>query len=146
MLGVKESRATKRGDMKVPTFYSTSVDINGVAFIFVMSVVGSVFGGIHCAGWFFNFPSSDEATLWRVSSGILTTIAFLLPVLFYVFFVVLLSLLESFLLPGTVIIVLAFILYVVSRLLLLLEAIISLRHITPGMLALVKWTSFIPHI
>ena len=111
-----------------------------------MSVVGSVFGGIHCAGWFFNFPSSDEATLWRVSSGILTTIAFLLPVLFYVLFVVLLSLLESFLLPGTVIIVLAFILYVVSRLLLLLEAIISLRHITPGMLALVKWTSFIPHI
>ena len=37
-------------------------------------------------------------------------------------------------------------LYVVSRLLLLVEAFISLRQLTPGMLALVKWTSFIPHI
>ena len=51
-----------------------------MTFIFCMPVVGVVFGGIHCVGWFFNFPSSDEAMLWRVSSAVLTGTAFLLPI------------------------------------------------------------------
>ena len=112
-----------------------------------MSVVGVVFGGIHCVGWFFDFPSSDEAMLWRVSSVVLTGITFLFPLL------VLLSYVfvgtsnsrrrQQFAIAVSTIILIA---YVVSRLLLLVEAFISLRHLTPGMLALVKWTSFIPHI
>ena len=143
--------AHKTGDMKVPTFYSSSkVEDDLVAYIVFVPVVGAVFGGIHCAGWFFNFPSSDEALLWRVCSVVLTGTAFLLPILMLLF-----SILDddlapegSFLwaylfLPVVAIILLV---YVVSRLLLLVEAFISLRHLTPGMLALVKWTSFIPHI
>ena len=109
-----------------------------------MSLVGIVFGGIHCAGWFFNFPSSDEAVLWRVSSAVVTGIAFLLPLLYY--FIVEALLLDSFRLLRNIISVLTITAYVVSRLLLLVEAFISLRYLTPGMLALVKWTSFIPHI
>ena len=138
------------GDMKVPTFYSPSKDEDElVASMLFVPVVGVVFGGIHCAGWFFNFPSSDEAILWRVSSAVLTGTAFLLPLL--VFFFSKLddsSLADSFLwvylfLPVSAIILLA---YVVSRLFLLVEAFISLRHLAPGMLTLVKWTTFIPHI
>ena len=111
-----------------------------------MSVAGAVFGGIHCAGWFFNFPSSDEAMLWRVSSAVLTGIAFLLPLLVYL--IMKASNLNSHLLEQFVLSVLTIVLlaYVVSRLLLLVEAFISLRFLTPGMHALVKWTSFIPHI
>ena len=52
------------GDMKVPIFYSSVGEM--IAYILLMPLVGVVFGGIHCIGWFFNFPSSDEATLWRV--------------------------------------------------------------------------------
>ena len=95
---------------------------------------------IHCVGWFFDFPSSAEAMLWRVSSAVLTGYAFISAVLamrpdgdFRVedqFGVVVISIIIS----------------VVSRLILIVEAFISLRHLTPGMLALVKWTSFIPHI
>ena len=48
------------GDMKVPTFYS-SVRGDIIVYIVFMPVVGVVFGGIHFVGWFFNFPSSDEA-------------------------------------------------------------------------------------
>ena len=76
------------GDMKVPTFYSTvaSHGKNGdeAVYFFLMSTVGVVFGGMHCAGWFrvFYFPSSDEATMWQVSSRVLTGIAFLLPLVF----------------------------------------------------------------
>ena len=138
------------GDTKMPTFYASESDLksDGVAVVFCMSVVGGVFGGIHCVGWFFNFPSSAEALLWRVSSAVLTGIAFLFPIL--IIFVGFLSqcikntsLRIYFLIAVSSIIVLV---YVVSRLILLVEAFISLRHLTPGMLALVKWTSFIPHI
>ena len=132
------------GDMKVPTFYSIREGENELAYVSVMPVVGIVFGGIHCAGWFFNFPSNDEAILWRVCSAILTGIAFLMPV-----HVILLGFLGSrrgFEWLATVISALTILVYVASRLLLLVEAVISLRHLTPGMLALVKWTSFIPHI
>ena len=142
------------GDMKVPTFYaSTSVrksDATGdqVAFLFCMPVVGAVFGGIHCAGWYFDFPSSAEAMLWRVSSAVITGIAFLFPVIlifvdFLSVFIDNPSLQEHFFYVFITIMILV---YVVSRLLLLVEAFISLRHLTPGMLALVTWTSFIPHI
>ena len=129
--------------MKVDAFYSTRDYENGFPIMFVMSVVGVVFGGIHCAGWFFIFPSNDEAILWRVCSAILTCIAFIFPV--HVFFIVLLVALD-FQALATVISVLTILAYVVSRLLLLMEAVISLRHLTPGMLAIVKWTSFIPHV
>ena len=72
-------------DMKIPTFYAAESELenlDGVARVICMSMVGVIFGGIHCIGWFFNFPSSDEAMLWRVSSAVLTGIAFLFPILF----------------------------------------------------------------
>ena len=145
IVGMDESNT---GDMKVPTFYSTSKRGYGVdvTYLFSISVVGVVFGGIHCAGWFFNFPSSDEAMLWQVSSAVLTGVVFLLPLFVYLLVTVEKVLPDGFRLLGIVIAILATIVYVVSRLLLLVEAFISLRHLTPGMLALVKWTSFIPHI
>ena len=141
------------GDMKMPTFYAIEPDefeyTDAVAQLCCMPVVGVVFGGIHCAGWFFEFPSSAEAMLWRVSSAVLTSTAFLFPILLS-FVVVLFGDLigrtdqRSYF---TFAIFSIFLLgYVVSRLLLIVEAFISLRHLTPKMLALVKWTSFIPHI
>ena len=141
------------GDMKIPTYYAAEWESESagevVAYLFCMPVVGGAFGGIHCVGWFFNFPSSAEAMLWLVSSAVLTGIAFLLPILF--FFVAGLSedsinhtnQREFFVMAFFSIFLLG---YLLSRLLLLVEAFISLRHLTPGMLALVKWTSFIPHI
>jgi len=135
------------GDMNVPTFYFTDTGMEGdaIASIIVMPIVGVVFGGIHCVGWFFNFPSSDEAMLWRVSSAVLTGTAFLLP-LFLLFVAGVLSSSSYRRLFFATFFSIISLVYVVSRLLLLAEAFISLRHFTPGMLALVKWTSFIPHI
>ena len=140
---IVEAEKSNIGDMKVHTFYSIHEGQNELARLSVIPVVGVVFGGIHCAGWFFNFPSNDEAIMWRVCSAILTGIAFLLPI-----HVILLIILSSLASPWLVVVisVLTLLAYVVSRLLLLVEAFISLRHLTPGMLALVKWTSFIPHI
>ena len=144
------------GDTKVPTFYASysaresETTRDKIAFYFCMPIVGGVFGGIHCVGWYFNFPSSAEAMLWRVSSAVLTGIAFLFPIFitfmgFY--FVLSIASADQWQYFAFSAVFTPFLLaYVVSRLLLLVEAFISLRHLTPGMLALVKWTSFVPHI
>ena len=135
--------------MKVPTFYSVeNGERVGLGFIsfFKFPVVGVIFGGIHCAGWFFNFPSSEEAMLWRVSSAVLTGSAVLLPLLLLLLLFIIFNqpiLNNRF---SMLVLTITLLVYVVSRLLLLVEAFISLRHLTPGMLALVKWASFIPHI
>ena len=133
-------------DMKVPTFYAIKNNEGvGLGFIFLFPVVGVIFGGIHCAGWFFDFPSSDEAMLWRVSSAVLTGSAVLFRVLGTLLVVIFNpSVLDNRFSISVFTVIL--VVYVVSRLLLLVEAFISLRHLSPGMLALVKWTSFIPHI
>ena len=132
------------GDMKVPTFYATENEDAEYLTVFLFPVVGVVFGGIHCAGWFFDFPSSDEVMLWRVSSVVLTVSAILLPLLGFLLLSILSELRFKHL--GIPVLTIILLVYVVSRLILLVEAFISLRHLTPGMLALVKWTSFIPHI
>ena len=148
ILGANDFNIANRltiGDMKVPTFYSMDNEMmDPVGFFILFPVVGVIFGGIHCAGWFFNFPSSYEAMLWRVSSAVLTGSAILIPLLMV--FVGNIFDNSQFKHFGIPILTILLLVYVVSRLLLLVEAFISLRHLTPGMLALVKWTSFIPHI
>ena len=138
------------GAMKIPTFYTAESDSENFGTrLICMSVVGGVFGGIHCVGWFFDFPSSAEAMMWRVSSVVLTSIAFGLPISFnsvgflFPLFGSIITSQKKYFTAGSTILLLV---YVVSRLLLLVEAFISLRHLAPEMLALVKWTSFIPHI
>jgi hypothetical protein len=136
------------GIMKVPTFYSSTLhDGELPATFLLLSITGVVFGGIHCAGWFFTFPSNDEVILWRVSSAVVTGIAFLIPSSFYLFGLVSSESTETGIVTlWLVVTFFAVITYVLSRLILLVEAFISLRHLTTGMLEVVKWTSFIPHI
>ena len=148
ILGANDYNIANRlniGDMKVPTFYSTENDEEAaIGIVIFFPVVGVIFGGIHCAGWFFNFPSNVEAMLWRVSSAVLTGTAVLLPLLALRLAVIFDD--RQFKRFGIPFLTVVLLVYVVSRLLLLVEAFISLRHLTPGMLALVTWTSFIPHI
>ena len=83
---ISEDSEISVNDMKIPTFYASysarDSDTYGDASVHLicMSVVGLVFGGIHCVGWFFSFPSDAEAILWRVSSAVITSIAFIFPV------------------------------------------------------------------
>ena len=122
------------GDMRVPTSYSLESkrtdERAGVALLF-MSITGVVFGKI---GWLFIFPSTANQTiLWWVSSGFLTGIAILNigPVV---------NVITHFKLElplGFGAMFLIFI-FVMSRLLLLVHAFISIRYLSPGMLVLVK--------
>ena len=127
------------GDMRVPTTYSsiskTADDRAGVALL-LMSITGVIFGGIHCAGWLFVFfPSSaNQAILWRLSSGVLTGITYISHENFHISHAIHLKIARPIGFGG---VMLVFI-FMLSRLLLLVQAFISLRHLTPGMLVAVK--------
>jgi hypothetical protein len=126
----------KTGDMKVLSFYFSSPDIGervGAASVFLVPAAGVEY----TAGWFFTFPSNVEAILWRASSAVLTAITSS----FYFARVV-----SGNALINATVFAITITIYVPSRLLFLVEAFISVRHLTPGMLAIVKWTSSIPHI
>ena len=122
------------GDMRVPTFYasiSKRVDERAGVALLLMSITGVVFGGIHCAGWL--FPSSaNQAILWRVSSGVLTGIALLSHDIFHIGHIIHFRLARPL---GFGAVLLVFI-FVLSRLLFLVQAFIPLRNPTPGMLAI----------
>jgi hypothetical protein len=98
-----------------------------------------VFGGIHLIAWSFAFPSHIERLLWRISSLAITAVplAFTLTGLIYAAYFDN-SLPWSTHLP-------LLLLYVFSRVDLLVLSLTTLRSLPPSALQTVKWTTFLPH-
>jgi len=114
------------------------------SFVMIITSIASAFGGIHCIGWSFTFPSSIERTLWRVASLSITT----LPIPLFLTIVladndwlgsVSTKIMLYFAWPQLF-------LYVLSRLALLILPFLTLRSLPPATYHTVDWTSFIPHI
>lgn len=61
-------------DTNVPAFYAPNTKGDHYSRVTVFAFFGITFGGIHCIGWNFIFPTKFEQTLWRVTSVIITTI------------------------------------------------------------------------
>jgi len=106
--------------------------------IFLVVAVTLAFGGIHCIGWSFTFPSSTEQTFWRVASLSITS----LPLV-----IIPLALFEGSEGSGWfyVTISLSF-LYILGRVVLLILPLLSFRSLPPAAFHVVQWTSFIPHV
>lgn len=137
--------------VRVPGFYA-AMDGDHESFIFIFLALpwmASAFGAIHCAGWSLHFPSKIELQIWRISSLSITCI----PLIDIVLGAVLdnktrqegiLKFLFSEVLRLAF--YASFPIYLGARLLLLTVAFTTLRNLPPGALAIVKWTSFIPHV
>jgi len=141
------------GQMRVPTFYASEVEESQYYHaVSVTSAIALAFGGIHCAGWAFVFPSLAEAQLWRVSSIIITAIAFAALILSLINIMQSRSPLlrrkssrigiRSF--GDLILYSLPF--YVIARVILLVGAFIALRALDSGMRSVVVWINFLPHI
>ena len=135
---------------RVPTFYAGHLeDRQGNLSAFGAAVVAMIFGAIHCIAWSFTFPTLAERLLWRVSSIAIIGVPF-----YYVVFFWLLGLVNdsNIAVPTTMavipytILVLALPLYVVARLVLLVQAFMTLRSLPSEAFQLVHWTTFIPHL
>jgi hypothetical protein len=110
-------------------------------------VIATIFGGIHCVGWSFEFPSHTEQLLWRIASIAITSaplLIFTLPLVVYLD--------KQSVVPGWVLAVLvtvglpSVLVYVIGRFVLLALPFMSLRSLPPLAYQTVHWTTFIPHI
>ena len=133
-----ESNSSRK---RVTTFYGGSLvgDEKGYTFCAGILVSGA-FGAIHCAAWSFPFPSHEEQILWRVASLVVVCT----PVAGCVF---------VWMLPvvgrenDVQKITAAFMfLYILARVVLLVQGFISLRSLPPAAYQMVHWTTVIPHI
>ncbi|KAI9508289.1 hypothetical protein F5148DRAFT_979998 [Russula earlei] len=117
---------------------------------FIVTSAGLAFGGIHCIGWSFAFPSGVERKFWRVTSVSITAIP-----------MVLMLELGLFLTPppspdnrafnwafnaGFMVHILLILLYIFGRFALLVLPFLCLRSLPPAAYHVVHWTSFIPHL
>jgi hypothetical protein len=129
-----------------------TLDRNTSIFWWLGMLVATVFGGIHCIGWSFDFPSHTERILWRLSSVAITGIplalvgfatgtrrvALALPAID--------SLLTSYFLSVRASVSVLYFLYVISRILLLVLCFTALRSLPPSAFQTVKWTTYLPHV
>ena len=111
------------------------------------------YGGIHLSAWNFEFPSRVESILWRTACFIIIGSSFALLA------VPSLSALQFYFLNpyrpnmramtewvGFCFAGLLFLCYAASRLYLVVESFLSLRHVPIGVYAAVPWVENIPHV
>jgi hypothetical protein len=104
-------------------------------------IVAVIFGAIHCTAWDANFPSAAEKWLWRLSALTITVIPALMG---------LVQLRGPLGFPRSRIIEVSFlatmVVYIVSRLLLIVLPFTTLRRIPMAALVNINWSADIPHL
>ncbi len=156
---VMVSNSIPSGATHVPTFYSPKTDAEMAVFRIIFPIFGAVFGGLHCLGWTFTFPTGAEQIIWKLGS---ITIA-IIPLLYF-----LIAFFSTFntgdgwsatwklrpikaVLRGFALVVAMFSIalasvYLFARMTLLIEALVLLRKQPKTVLLVVDWTKFVPHL
>ena len=125
------------------------ISLSGILFI----ILPAVYGGIHLTTWKFRFPSKTEQLLWRIACF---NIMGLIPIT-WLYMEILMHFLgrrnrdQKLLWDILFLFFYSFffalcILCILSRLYIVIEAFISLRHIPIGVYAAVPWVQAIPHV
>ncbi|KAI9449026.1 hypothetical protein F5148DRAFT_1248780, partial [Russula earlei] len=129
--------------VRVNTFYprkGVSSTTRKTSAQLIVTAAALAFGGIHCLGWSFIFPSSTERTLWRFASVSIVAV----PILYLLLILALHQWdIEDFI--GGVLLILLFP-YMFGRLVLLILPFLCLRSLPPAAYYVVHWASFIPHV
>jgi hypothetical protein len=133
-----------------PAYAPKHSDYSQYAHPFLMMVLATVFGSIHCAGWNLLFPTHQERKLWRLASLSVTIIP---PVLIIVFFVIRALLVSrgfysksSHNITAGLAAVSFAIMYVAARFVIVGQAIAFLTHQPPSAFTAVDWSKFYPHL
>ena len=68
------TNTVRPGATHVPSFYAPRTKSDRYCRMIVFAIFGVIFGGIHCFGWNFIFPTEFEHAIWRYTSVVLTSI------------------------------------------------------------------------
>lgn len=105
-----------------------------------------IYGGIHLTTWNFHFASQTEHLLWKIACiDIMGTIP-LSAILVFLYITQTNVLLTDFSWIARVLFAILFIFYALSRIYIVVESFISLRHVPIGVYAAIPWVQDIPHI
>lgn len=124
----------------VPTFYAPDTGMADVAIFLLLPIFAAVFGGLHCIGWNFDYPTQAEQMTWQVTSAMTTAIPF--ATLFILCFNTLWNEERHTLdYPAWILIFI----YVLARSSLLVQALVLLRLQPASAYRAVDWTKFLFH-
>jgi hypothetical protein len=161
---VMQTNAIASDATHVPAFYSPETNASLLSFFVIFPIFGLVFGGLHCLCWNFAYPSQAERAIWRAAS-LAITVPFLASVLLIFSLTTIYLTIESLIdvndgimgkLTGIIMdtirytgfvlgCLLAFI-YVLARIILLVEALVLLRSQPADAFRDVDWTKILPHV
>ncbi|KAF8059243.1 hypothetical protein FPV67DRAFT_1634143 [Lyophyllum atratum] len=141
-------------DRYVGMFHSVDTDVTSGVMFGACSIIGMIFGAIHCVGWHFVFSTHTELIVWRVCSVTITSIPAVLFIYSVASYISKTTLHNSagHTVSGIVVNMMEFIsivsvpIYMLTRISLLLVAFLTLRNLPDGAYAAVNWTSRLPHI
>ena len=74
VFGIITSNSIAPDATHVPAFYSLETESDKYSRMVVFAFFGGIFGGVHCFGWNFTFPTPFEQHLWRAMSLAITCI------------------------------------------------------------------------
>lgn len=141
----------EKGPKQIGPFYSGEHTQTEILLVAVAAVfIASIFGGIHCVAWSFDFVSHAEQLLWRIACLTISTAPSILFIIHYVgaadgskYVKVLYHWVTMML--GSISLIICN-LYIIARLVLLVLPFMALRSLPHDAYQTVQWTTFIPHV
>ena len=154
VFGIVTSSFIRPGASHVPSFYAPSTQSDNWSRMVVFALFGVIFGGLHCIGWNFKFPTHTEQSLWRSTSVAITAIPLIVAPIDFILATRLrirdidsCAMLERLaLLVLDLIMTFLLFVYVPARLSLIGQALALLRSQPASALTAVDWTKYVPHL
>ena len=150
VFGIVTTSTIRPGASHVPSFYAPVTKSDRWSRMVVFALFSIIFGGLHCIGWYFEYPTHSEQTLWRATSLAIMVIPLIVAPIDFLLATRDISSCQKFecralLILDLIVTILLFV-YVPVRLSLIAQALALLRNQPSDALVAVDWTKYVPHL
>ena len=150
VFGIVTTSTIRPGASHVPSFFAPVTKSDRWSRMVVFTLFGVIFGGLHCIGWYFQYPTHFEHALWQATSLAITAIPIIVAPIDFLLATRDISTCQKFerraLLMLDLIMTILLFIYVPARLSLIAQALALLRNQPTSALVAVDWTKYVPHL
>jgi len=148
VFGIITTSTVTPNSLHVPSFYSPTTKSDKYLRMVVFAIFGVIFGGLHCIGWNFSYPTTFKQYLWRASTLAITIIPLIVAPIDYILenYELDKGFLKVVRLTLDLIMTILLFIYVPARLTLIGQAFALLRKQPPDAFLAVDWNQYIPHL